>query len=147
VRRMREVRAEAWLPALPDNVWTLVTDHEGMSRWTPAREVVRRRPGSPHPDGPGAVRTVKGTGIAFDERIVDWKPGERMVYELLGGAPLRDHRGELHLAPEAGGTRLVWVVGFRPLVPGTGALLAGVVRRLLRRSLDGLRAEIGRRAP
>jgi uncharacterized membrane protein len=131
---------EACIEAPADVVWDWVRDHEGLPRWMPVREVVRRRPGAPHPDGVGAIRTVKWTGVVFDERIVDWKPGERLAWEHLGGAPLREHHAEIRLVPEGSSTRLVWSVRFRPLVPGTGRLLSRGVERLLARSIRGLQA-------
>jgi len=143
LRGRREVALEAWLPASPAEVWRLLADHEGMPRWLPVREVVRRRPGAPDPDGLGAVRTVKSGGLAFDEEIVEWKPGERLVYRLTGGAPLRDHRGVVELAAEGEGTRIVWRVGFRPWIPGTGALVEREVRRLLEGGLQGLARALG----
>jgi len=143
LRGRREVELEAWLPAPPDAVWRLLADHEGMPRWLPVREVVRRRPGAPDPDGLGAVRTVKSGGLAFDEEIVEWKPGERLGYRLTGGAPLRDHRGVVRLAAEGEGTRIVWSVGFRPWIPGTGFLVEREVRRLLEGGLRGLARALG----
>lgn len=138
LRGRREVRAEAWIAAPPADVWRLLADHEGMPRWLPVREVVRRRPGAPDPDGLGAVRTVKSGGLAFDEEIVEWKPAERLGYRLTGGAPLRDHRGVVRLAAEDGGTCVVWSVGFRPWIPGTGWLVERQVRSLLEGGLRGL---------
>jgi uncharacterized protein YndB with AHSA1/START domain len=132
------VRVEALLPAPPDAVWRLLSDHEGMPGWMPVREVVRRRDGAPDPDGAGAIRTVKSGGLVFDEEIVDSKPGERLEYRVLSGAPLREHRGVVSLSAEGGGTRVVWSVGFRPWIPGTGFLVEREVRRLLEGGLHGL---------
>jgi uncharacterized protein YndB with AHSA1/START domain len=132
------VRVEAWLAAPPAAVWRLLSDHEGMPRWMPVREVVRRRDGAPDPDGIGAIRTVKSGGLAFDEEIVDSKPAERLEYRVLGGAPLREHRGVVRLSAEGGGTRLLWTVGFRPMIPGTGFLVERGIRRLLDGGVRGL---------
>jgi uncharacterized protein YndB with AHSA1/START domain len=134
----REVVVEAWLAAPPARVWRILSDHERMPKWMPVREVVRRRPGTPDPDGVGAVRTIKSGGLVFDEEIVGWKPGERLEYRVTAGAPLRDHRGVVRLAAEGDGTRLVWTVGFRPWIPGTGPLVERAVRRLLEGGVRGL---------
>ena len=129
---------EARLPADPLTVWRLLADHEGMPRWMPVREVVRRRPGAPDPNGAGAVRTVKSRGFVFDEEIVGWKPGERLEYRIRAGAPLREHRAVVRLVAEDTATRIVWVVGFRPWIPGTGFLLERQVRGLLEAGVRGL---------
>ena len=122
-----------------EKIWALLANHEGMKKWAPVREVIRRRPGAPNPDGVGAIRTVRAYGMAVDERITVFAPGERLEYTLVEGAPIRDHAAEIVLTPDGDGTRVVWSVHFRPLVPGTGWLLARMLRGGLERSLDGLR--------
>jgi uncharacterized protein YndB with AHSA1/START domain len=134
-----EIEVSRTIAAPPERIWPLLADHEGMKKWAPVREVIRRRPGAPEPDGVGAVRTVRAFGMVVDERITAFEPGVRLGYTLVEGAPLRDHTGEIVLEPGAGGTRVAWRVRFRPLVPGTGWLLARVLRRGLERSLEGLR--------
>jgi len=122
-----------------EKIWALLANHEGMKKWAPVREVIRRRPGAPNPDGVGAIRTVRAYGMAVDERITVFAPGERLEYTLVEGAPIRDHAAEIVLTPDGDGTRVVWSVHFRPLLPGTGWLLTRMLRGGLERSLDGLR--------
>jgi uncharacterized protein YndB with AHSA1/START domain len=137
---MVEIVLEQDVAAEPRRVWELVANHEGMKKWMPVREVVRRRPGSPDPDGVGAVRTIRGSGLVIEERITAFKPPERLEYVLIEGAPVRDHHGEVLLEPRAGGgTHVRWRVRFRPLVPGTGWLLERMLRRALERGLEGLK--------
>lgn len=135
---MTEIQVERLIPASPERVWEILIDHEGMTRWLPVREVVRRRPGTGDPNGVGAVRTIRGMGLVLEERVVESKPPERLVYELTAGAPIRDHRGEVVLRREGAGTRVRWSVRFRPLVPGTGALLGLVLKRSLVQGLAGI---------
>jgi hypothetical protein len=103
-------------------------------------EVVRRREGRPEADGAGAVRTVRARPLVYEERITAWKPPERIEWVLVEGAPVRDLRGEVVLAPAAGGTRtrLSWRLSFRPLVPFTGRWLRRAFERQARRGLEGL---------
>jgi uncharacterized protein YndB with AHSA1/START domain len=122
-----------------ERVWAILADHEGMKRWSPVREVIRRRPGAPDPNGEGAIRTVRASGMVFDERITAFKAGERMEYVLVEGAPIRDHNGEVVLLPDGDATRVVWRVSFRPLIPGTGWLLERLLRKGLTTGLEGLR--------
>ncbi|HKE10774.1 MAG TPA: SRPBCC family protein, partial [Myxococcota bacterium] len=114
--------------APPSRIWPVLSEHEAMPRWLPVREVVRRRAGSPEPNGVGAVRTIRGMGLVVEEQITGWKPGERFEYVLTEGAPLRDHLGEMVLEPAEGCTLVRWSVRFRPLIPGTGAFLERMVR-------------------
>ena len=133
------------IAARPEAVWPIVAHHERMPEWMPAREVVRRRPGSAEPNGVGAVRTVRLSGVVVDERITAFKPAERLEYVGVAGAPLRQHRGEVTLTATGEGTHVRWSVSFRPLIPGTGWLLRAALQRLLTHSLEGLkrRAESG----
>jgi uncharacterized protein YndB with AHSA1/START domain len=141
---MQKIEVERLIPAEPAKVWALLSDHEGMAEWLPVREVVRRRPGAPDPNGLGAVRTIRGMGLVIEERITGWKPPERMEYVLTEGAPIRDHHGEVVLTPEGSGTRVHWKVRFRPLVPGTGWLVAALLRRGLAQGLAALERRAGR---
>ncbi len=137
---MHRIEVSQRIAASREKIWTLLADHEGMKRWSAVREVVRRRQGAPDPNGEGAIRTVRAFGMVVDERITAFKPGERMEYVLVEGAPIRDHSGEVVLLPDGAGTRVVWRVSFRPLVPGTGWLIERILRTGLMRGLEGLRA-------
>lgn len=135
---MERIEVERLIPAPRDKVWAILADHEGMRKWMPVREVVRRRPGSPDPNGVGAVRTIRGMGLVIEEQVTAFEPGERLEYVVTEGAPIRDHLGEVRLSPEAGGTRVRWTVRFRPVVPGTGWLLRAALKRGLEQGLGGL---------
>ncbi|HBZ69575.1 MAG TPA: hypothetical protein DEP35_07545 [Deltaproteobacteria bacterium] len=136
---MRRIELEQYIAAPPSRVWPVLCDHEGMPRWMPVREVVRRRPGSPEPNGVGAIRTIRGMGLVMEEHITGWKSGERFEYVLKEGAPLRDHIGEMVVEPTEDGTLVRWCVQFRPLVPGTGPLIEHLVRAGLHRGLGRLK--------
>ncbi len=130
------------IAASPEAVWQVLASHERMPEWMPAREVVRRRPGSTDPNGEGAVRTLRLGPMVVDERISVFEPPKRLQYKVIEGAPLRQHRGEVVLSPAADGTRVRWSVSFRPLIPGTGWLLRAASRRLVVRSLEGLKRRV-----
>lgn len=136
---MNRIELEAHFRATPEAIWPLLADHERMVEWLPVREVVRRRAGHPDPNGVGAVRTIRGGVLVVEEQIVDFKPNERLEYVLIRGAPVRDQRGEVALARDGEWTRVRWSVCFRPLVPGTGWLIALLLRHALERGFDGLR--------
>jgi uncharacterized protein YndB with AHSA1/START domain len=136
---MRQIGIEQYIAAPPSQVWPVVADHEGITRWMPVREVVRRRSGSAEPNGVGAICTIRGMGFVVEERVTCWKPGERLEYVLTEGAPLRDHLGEMVLEPAEGGTLVGWYVRFRPLIPGTGFLIERLVRAGLARGLAHLK--------
>jgi uncharacterized protein YndB with AHSA1/START domain len=134
-----EVVLEDRIAAPCERVWELVADHEAMPRWFPAREVIRRRPGSPCADGEGARRVIRIWGLAVEEAVTVFKPPERLETKMLAGAPLSEHRSELVLQPVAGGTHVRWCVRLHPRIPGTARLIERVLTRTLRKGLEGLR--------
>jgi len=129
---MAYVNARTRIAAPPDAVWRVITDHAGMSKWTPL-ECALIRPGTPEPNGLGAVRRLTGPGTTIEEEVVRWEPLHRFDYRLTKGAPMRDHSGHVFLTPDGDGTRVQWTVSFRPLIPGTGPVL----RTVLQRAFDG----------
>ena len=109
-------------------VWTRLTDHREFARWSGLREVVLAREGYPEPDGVGAIRVVRDSGLAVEEEIVEFEPPKRLAYRMLSGAPIRNHRGEIRLE---GATEVIWDIHFESRIPGAGWL----IRRLLERQL------------
>lgn len=136
---MIQLEREVAIAAPRRRVWEILADHEAMPTWFPAREVVRRRPGSPDPDGVGAIRVVRARGLAVEERVTAFKPDERLEYAVTEGAPVRCCVGEVALSEEDGATRVRWSLRLRPLVPGTGWLLRRLLGRALETGLEGLR--------
>ncbi len=126
---------EQLLEAPPAAVWLALLDHEGMSRWLPVKvtEVVRRVGG-----GRGTVRRIRVGPLAFDEEVVyaDAPVGDRpgrLVYRIIRGVPVSFHRGEVLVAPAAGGrTTLTWNIRLGSPVP----FLAWSIARGLRPSME-----------
>lgn len=137
---MPEIMVQKRIPATPESVWDVYTDHRGWERWAGVKEVVLRREGEPPPNGVGASRVIRAGGIAIEEEIVEFDPPRRMTYRLIAGAPIRDHRGEVLLDATGDGTLVTWRVSFMPRIPFTGGLLARVLERNLRRVLERLAA-------
>ena len=135
---MQEIELAREIEAPIETVFAVLTDHEGMVRWSRAREVVLRHPGDPEPNGVGAVRVIRASGLAIEEEITAFDPPKRMEYRIVAGLPVRDHHGEIHLEPAGRSTRVVWRVRFRPRIPGTGWLLRRGLARALGELLDGL---------
>jgi len=131
---MPYVVAEVRIAVPREVVWKALTDHEGMAAWSPFSSVVLTRPGSPDRNGLGAVRRVRGFGLTLDEEVIRWNPPARYDYRLIGGAPIRDHLGQVLLNEANGGTEVRWTVRFRPTIPGTG----GITRVMLQRSFTDM---------
>ncbi len=140
-----EIRVDRELPVAPEVAWERFTDHRSWADWAGAREVVLRQEGDPAPNGLGAIRVLRGCGLAVEEEVTTFKPPRRLGYRLVAGLPIRDHTGEVEFEANDAGTRLVWSMRFRPLVPGTGRLVSWALRRSLEDILRRLSEELGAR--
>ena len=138
---MIQIGLEVHIDAPRERVWEILADHEAMPRWFPAREVVRRRVGAPDPNGIGAHRVVRLSGLALEEVVTAFKPSEHLEYSVVEGAPFVDHTADVILMNDDGGTRVRWSARFRPLLPGTGWLVKNNIRRTLEHALSGLKRE------
>jgi uncharacterized protein YndB with AHSA1/START domain len=139
---MQTIEVSQTVPAPPDRVFALYTDHVGWERWAGVKEVVLRQQGDPAPNGLGAIRVIRAGGMAIEEEITGFDAPRRLDYRLVAGAPVRDHQGSVRFEPDGAGTRVTWNVRFRPLVPGTGWLLRRVLDRSLRDVLDRLQKKL-----
>lgn len=123
----------------PRAVWDVYTDHASWAEWSGVRAARIAREGDPAPNGSGCVRVLGPGPFAAHEEILDFEPPRRMTYRIVGGrVPLRDHFGEVTLAPEGEGTRIVWRCRFESKLPGLGGLLRAMITRLFSGVLDGL---------
>ena len=136
---MIQISLEAHIDAPRERVWETLVDHERMPEWFPAREVIRRRPGEPDPNGLGARRVVRMSGLAIEEVVTAFKPCEHLEYSVVEGAPFVDHTADVILMDEGDGTRLRWSTRLRPLLPGTGWIVKSNVARTLQRAVSSLK--------
>lgn len=134
--RMPLLTMEQRCDASPERVFELVTDHVAFGRFVGA-DISVERPGTPTPNGLGAVRMVRARGTAVREEVVRWEPPHAMDYRVIGGAPLRNHLGEIRLSPDGTGTMIRYQLRFdMPWWLG-GSATAGVVGKLLQREISG----------
>ena len=137
---------EKTIAAPPATVFDVLADHRGYSAISPIRSSTLEREGEPAPNGVGAIRVLKTLGPPLREEIVEFVPGERLVYKLLSGAPLRNHVGTVTLAEHTGGTRASYRIDTTPTIPVVGRAAMPVVRLAVRQLFDGIAAEAERRA-
>lgn len=126
----------------PEELWRVLSDHEGMSEWSGARVSVLAGPSD---GGVGTVRRLHIRGLAFDEEITYADPPRRMVYRVRQGAPLlRFHRGELLIEPWGKtGSQLTWDILVRSAIPGLAPAVVTVLRPAIRAAFSRLRARLG----
>jgi len=90
------------------------------------------REGDPPPDGVGALRRFAFGPGGSQEEVVVWDPPRHLGYVAVRGLPARHYRADVHLDDDPSGTIVTWRCSVEPLVPGTGAILRFVLRRMVR---------------
>jgi uncharacterized protein YndB with AHSA1/START domain len=117
-----------------ESVWATLTDHEGMATWAPGISVSIDQPGSPEPNGVGAVRriTAPGPGPAIVEEVVTFDAPTVFGYRALSGTPFPGYQGEVRLTAEGQSTRIDYTVSSTASFPPVKMALAGVGQVLLR---------------
>jgi uncharacterized protein YndB with AHSA1/START domain len=130
----------ATVPASPDQVWEVLSDHEGMTHWGPGLSVTLRAEGAADRNGVGAVRVIAARGPApsIVEEVTAFEPGRRLGYRALSGVPLRNYRGDVVLREVPGGTEISYTVSADQRVPlveqaAVKAISFALLRALVRR--------------
>ena len=138
---IREIVLEQDFGVPPERLWSALTDHEGMRKWTGAAvRVVARGDAS----GVGTVRRIAMGPFRIDEEVVYADAPRRLVYRAIRGLPVRFHRGEMVVVPDGtGGSQLTWRILISSGTPGLARALTGTLEPALRRGLRELRGLIG----
>jgi len=138
----RQVRAPR------DVVFDVLTDHEGYTRLTPLQWTLEK-PGTPHPNGIGAVRAIRPTRrapFAVREEVTEFESPSRFAYKVISGAPVRSHIGTVTLTDVPGGTQVEYTMDAEPKIPLPTRVVTGALRGLISLLLRGVTKEAERRA-
>ena len=130
--RRYEFEASARSRAPAETVWPLVGDATRWKEWAWMTRTYLLREGDPPPDGVGALRRFALGPGGSREEVVAWDPPRHLGYVAVRGLPVRHYRADVHLDDDAAGTVVTWRCSVEPLIPGTGAALRVVLRRMVR---------------
>jgi uncharacterized protein YndB with AHSA1/START domain len=124
----REVAVVKTIAAPVEDVFDWMTDSDNYRR-VPGVFVARLiRPGTPTPQGPGAMRRVVTAGMALTEQILEVNRPTLMRYRVLSSfPPMRHEAGSMTFSPVGDGTTVTWVSRFEAASP----ILRGPASRLL----------------
>lgn len=133
--RTIEVEVEVLIARPSEEVWAFVSDAERLPDWLGEfRTVVKQSDG---PIGEGTVfrYTLEPGDRSGTYQIVEWEPGRRLAWD---GPPLKWHGGAARPrgyfeVTDAGEGRARLVSCYQPVLTGTMALLAPVMKRRLRK--------------
>jgi len=122
-----------------DSVWDKLTNHVGMSSWGPGITVTMDKPGTPDPNGVGAVRRISSPGPGPDivEEVVTFEAPNLFGYKALSGTPFPGYAGEVRLTPAGSGTHISYTISSTasfPLVKAPLTVICQVLLRLLARA-------------
>ncbi|MCV2491544.1 SRPBCC domain-containing protein [Geodermatophilus sp. YIM 151500] len=135
---MEHYEAATTIAAAPDDVWRVLVDGDGWSRWDSGVDAVEGRIA---PGEKVRIRSRLAPGRAFPVRVSDFEPPHRFAF--TGGMPLGLFRGvrTYTLTPADGGTT------FRMREEFTGPLLPLVWRSMpdMQGSFDQFAAGLKRR--
>ncbi len=131
-------------PVSPAKAWPYLTNPERMNDWSDARIELLKPGPSGRPDEAGAQRqaTIRSLGATSQlvEEIVESQPPDRLVYRVISGGPIRNHRGVVQLTPTPGGSRLTWEIEFGAPLPGLATILGWLFRPKMEQGLKKLAA-------
>jgi uncharacterized protein YndB with AHSA1/START domain len=116
----------------PERIFAHLAEHENLAEVFGAK-ITRLSDGEGgERNGVGSRRQLQlGPMPPFEETVTEFVPGERIVYRITRGSPLRGHIGTMTFAPDGEGTRFLYDIRIASPIPG----LAPVVRTILRRSI------------
>ncbi len=135
MRRRIEVEVEVQIARPSEEVWAVVSDFEQLPEWLEEfRTVVKLSDG---PLGEGAIfrYTLEPGQRSSTLQLVEWQPGRRVAWD---GPPLKGRGGAARPQGyfeviDIGNGRTQLVSCYQPVLTGTTALLAPLVRRWLRK--------------
>lgn len=134
----RAIHLERDLDAPPEGVFAVVADHANYTRFDGVTASTILKPGSPDPNGLGAVRQISAGPLRFDEEITAYEPGRRMDYLItkVRALPFRHTGGSIRFTPTDTGTHVVWTSAFEVPLPVLGPLIDRALQKKLEESFD-----------
>ena len=106
----QRVECTAYVAATPAQTFAALAAPQGFSAWA----------------GWG-----KGAAAGLHGQLIAYQPDVLLRYRITASGLFLGYIGEVRVAPENAGTRVVWSLRFRSRIPGLGALLRWVLRRKL----------------
>ncbi len=135
--RAHHIHVEHRFAKPPAAIFAHLAEHENLSEVFGAK-VTRLRDGeNGERNGVGSVRKLRiAPGMPpFEETVTEFVPGERIVYRITKGSPLRGHVGTMTFAPAGEGTDFVYDIRIASPIPGLAPLVTAVLTRSIVKSL------------
>ena len=127
-----------------DRVFAHLSEHENLSAVFAPVRVARVRDGEDgRRNGVGSTRKLSFAGLMpFEETVMEFVEGERIVYRITKGSPLRGHEGVMEFsALPGGGTLLDYRIQLGSPIPGLAAVVKHALTRSIPRGLGSVDAK------
>ncbi|MFI1919745.1 SRPBCC family protein [Nocardia sp. NPDC020380] len=138
---MPATTVETVIPAPRDVVYKLFSERDSLNSVLPV-QISLKKPGAGSPSGVGAQYHIGLAGIGPTEETTELVPGEKMVYRVIAGAPVKRHVGTITFADAPGGTKVVYTMESEPSLPVPGALLEIGLKGLINAFLGGAKKAV-----
>ena len=110
---MKTVRVEKSIAASADDVFEMLTDHAGYTRFRGVSKAERFRDGEPDPNGVGAMRRITTPPVTFEEEILTFDRPRRMDYVIRkANFPLEHEGGSIVVEGDDSRAHVVWTSTF-----------------------------------
>jgi uncharacterized protein YndB with AHSA1/START domain len=132
-----EVAQDYKLPVA--TVFQALSDHNQLGKvlGIPVKRITN---GQSEINGVGSVRRMGLWPLIVEESVVGVVPNQIIDYRISkGGAPLKNHRGQLTFSETATGARVVWQINFDSSLPVVGAVVRQVLTQGLRLGLKRIK--------
>jgi hypothetical protein len=126
---LKTVTVERVIPISSEKVWASISDFSYFPG--ESNTVVINQAGDPNAHGAGTIRTITSGNREFVERIETIDPPHFFTYSLLSGAPVREYHGRAEFNAIGNQTKVRWSGTFKPVLPGTGWILAWMTRKII----------------
>jgi len=113
-------------------IFAALADHENLSKvfGIPVRRIRDGKPGDLN--GVGSVRRLGVGPLGIEETVTAVTPNQSIRYKITkGGAPIRNHRGELAFARTAEGSSVQWKIDFDAALPLAGPIVKFILTQAL----------------
>jgi uncharacterized protein YndB with AHSA1/START domain len=143
---MRTVHVEKSIAAPAGEVFEMLTDHAGYTRFRGVRSAELVREGETERNGTGAMRRLLIGPVRFEEEITGFDRPRRMDYLIRDISIPFEHEGGT-IAVEGGDERadVVWMTTFRVPARFAEGPATAVVAFAVRRGIERMLAEVERR--
>lgn len=142
---MRSIHVTRSIPAPPEAVFDLLSDHANYDRFRGIDGSELLRDGDPSPNGVGALRRIRVRPLRFDEEVTAYERPTRLDYLIVDlNIPFEHHGGSIHLSPDGDRTRVDWRSSYTVPTPLVGGLEEMVWKPVLTRGFRRVLEDIER---